>query len=153
MKLKKALLVTGAASTVGLSSIIGVGVASAQSNTTTTNKPTGIVDEIAQKFNLNKQDVQAVFKQHHQEMEAYRQQKLQAALDKDVQGGKITSSQETQILDKLKQLQSYRDSLKGKTPAERRQLMQQERSQLLQWAQDNNIPTDIAPFLHGPKNN
>jgi hypothetical protein len=152
MKLKKALLITGAASTVGLSSVVGVGVVSAQSNTqTNSSSSTSIVDEIAQKFNLNKQDVQAVFDQHHQEREAARQQKLQTALDKDVSEGKITSAQETLILDKLKELQSYRDSLKSKTPQERRQLMAQERSQLEQWAKDNNIPTGIAPFLNGPK--
>lgn len=151
MKLRNALLITGAATTVGVSSMVGI--VSAQSNTTSDSSSSqSLVDKIATKFNLNKQDVQAVFDQNKQDHEAERQKKVQARLDDLVKQGKITSAQETQILDKLKELQSYRDSLTGKTRAERKQLLEQKRAELEQWAKDNNIPTDIVPFLNGPKN-
>lgn len=156
MKIRKALLVTGAASAVGLSTIAGIGVANAQTTNGNgaqngSNGVTSLVDEIAQKFNLNKQDVQSVFDKHHQEHEAANQQKLKTRLDKLVSEGKITSSQETLILNKLQEFQTFKDSLKGKTAAERKTLMDQEQASLQQWAKDNNIPTNLVPFLGGPR--
>jgi hypothetical protein len=150
MKFKKALLVTGAASTIGLSSMVGV--VSAQASTTTTNDSStkqSLVDKIATKFNLKKDDVQAVFDQDRQEHQQEMQQRLEDRLNKAVTDGKITQQQKTQILDKLKEMKTYIESLKDKTPEERRNLMKAKHDELKKWAQDNNIPLQfIQPLSH-----
>lgn len=102
-----------------------------------------LVDKIAEKFNLNKADVQKVFDDNKAENQAERQQKLEQRLDKAVSDGKITSSQKEEILAKLKDFQSFIDSLKGKTPAERRVAIKAKKKELRQWAKDNKIPEGI----------
>lgn len=151
MRFKKALLVTGAASTIGLSSMVGV--VSAQAATNTTNDGSTeqtLVDKIATKFNLKKDDVQAVFDQDREEHRQERQQKLEERLSKAVSDGKITEQQKALILDKLQEMQTYMESLKDKTPKERHNLMKAKRDELTNWAKDNNIPLQYLHPMGGP---
>lgn len=150
MKVKKALLVTGASTIVGLASFAGV--ASAASNSSTDSSSSGgtqsLVDKIATKFNLNKSDVQAVFDEDRSAHEAERQQKLEERLSQAVTDGKITSDQKDQILAKLKDMQTYMDSIKDKSADERRSLMKTKMDELRQWAEDNGLG-DYLPMMHG----
>src|SRR5690242_7699406 len=91
---KKVLLATSLAS----ASLVGVllvgGIAFAQ----TANTPNGgLAQAIASKFNVNKDDVQKVIDQQHQDM-------MKQHLDQLVKGGKITAEQETKILAKLEEM-------------------------------------------------
>ncbi len=146
MRIKKSLITGGVVTAVGLASVIGVGMASAQGNTAGSN---GLVDKIAQKFNLNKTDVQGVFDQNKTDQQAAHTAKQKARLDQAVKDGKITQDQEDKIIAKqaeLKtQMQAERDALKSKTEAERKAFKDQKRTELEQWAKDNKIPTK---FLH-----
>lgn len=135
--MKKALLITGAATTIGLASVLGVGIATAQSD----NKVTGdLVNKIASRFNLKTADVQKVFDEERAANQAERQQKLKADLDQAVKDGKITQKQEDLIIAKHKEMATYMDSLKGKTRQEHRTAMDTKRDELKKWATDNNIP-------------
>jgi len=142
---KKALLVTGATTIVGLASFAGVANAATSSSSTGNDS---LVNKIATKFNLNKSDVQAVFDQDRSEHEAERQQKLEDRLSQAVSDGKITSDQKDQILSKLKELQTYRDSIKDKSASERRSLMKAKMDELQQWAKDSNL-SNYVPFGRG----
>lgn len=102
-----------------------------------------LVDKIAKKFNLNKDDVQKVFDENKAEHDAERQQKLEKKLDKAVSDGKITSAQKDQIIAKLDEMKSFFDSLKDKSPAERRAALKTKRAELQKWAKDNNIPKGL----------
>jgi len=156
MKFKRALLVTGAASTIGLSSMVGVVSAQASTNTTE-DSSTGqsLVDKIATKFNLKKDDVQAVFDQDREEHQQEKQQKLEDRLSKAVTDGKITEQQRSLILNKMQELRTYGESLKDKTPEERRTLMKTKHDELARWAKDNNIPLrylhPMGGLVHGPR--
>lgn len=148
MKLKKALLVTGAASTIGLSSVIGMGVASAattDSSSDSSGGMSGLIDKLATKFNLNKNDVQAVFDEDHAIHEAEMKKNIQARLDQAVADGKITNAQKTLIVNKQKEMKTFMDSLKDKTSDERDAAMKQKMDEVKAWASDNNIPTQ---YLH-----
>lgn len=153
MKLKKALLVTGAASTIGLSSVIGMGVASAATTSSTSTSDNGgmssLIDKLATKFNLNKDDVQAVFDEDRTEHEAEQQKDFEAKLDQAVTDGKITSAQKTLILNKMSEMKTYMDSLKDKTDDERREAMKTKMDELKQWATDNNISMDYLRPMGG----
>jgi len=155
MNIKKPLLIAGAITAIGVTGLVGTAVVSAA--TDTSNSGT-LVDKIAQKFNLNKADVQAVFDQNRTDHEAQRQANVQTKLDQAVKDGKLTADQESKILAKLKELQAQRDADKGtmkdKTPAERKAAMDAKKAELEQWAKDNNIPTQylhfVGPHGHGP---
>lgn len=144
--MKKALLVTGATTIVGLASFAGVANAATSGSSTSGDS---LVDKIATKFNLNKSDVQAVFDADRTEHDAERQQKLEERLSQAVTDGKITSEQKDEILAKLKDMQTYMDSIKDKSEDEKRSLMKTKMDELKKWAEDNNL-SDYMPMGHGP---
>lgn len=134
-QIKKPVLALATIGIVGASTL-GVSLAAhAQSSGGNT-----LVDKVAQKFNLNKDDVQKVFDQDWAERDAERQQKMEEKLTQAVQDGKITSEQKDKIVAKLKEMKTFMDSLKDKSVAERRSEMKAKRAELKQWAKDNNIP-------------
>jgi hypothetical protein len=135
------------ASIVGVSTM-GVSLAAnAQAN-----DGNNLVDKIAKKFHLNKDDVQKVFDDNRAEHEADRQQRLENRLDKSVSDGKITSAQKGQIMAKLEEMKSFFDSLKDKSPSERKTALKDKRAELQKWAKDNKIPKGLlmpAGLHHG----
>ena len=149
MRIKKSLLVAGAVATIGLA---GTG-AVAHAATKPDPGKDGLVDKIAQKFSLNRDDVQKVFDEERQSHEAEHQAKVEERLTKAVTDGKITEEQKSKILAKLtelkSQMQTNHEALKDKTKEERKALMDQKQAELKQWAQDNNIPTGYLPMA-GP---
>ncbi len=149
MNIKKSLLITSAAVAIGAAGLVGTAAVSAATDSTNSSS---LVDKIAQKFNLNKSDVQAVFDQNRSDHEAQHQADVKAKLDQAVKDGKLTADQETKILDKLKELQTQRDAdrtaMKDKTPEERKAAIEAKKAELEQWAKDNGIPTDFLHFLH-----
>jgi len=142
--MKKALLIAGAATTIALASVLGVGIATAQSG----NSGTGdLVSKIASRFNLKTADVQKVFDEERAANQANRQQQVKADLEQAVKDGKITQKQEDLIIAKHKEMAIYMESLKGKTRQEHRTAMEAKRDELNKWASDNNIPEQY--FLNG----
>ena len=147
MNIKRSLAIAGVTSGVALAALTGLGAASAAS--TTADGPDGLIDKIAQKFNLKRDDVKAVFDEHKSEREAAHQQKLEELLNQAVTDKKITSDQKDKILAKLEELKTFRQSLQDKTEDERHAAMEAKRAELEQWAKDNNIPMDyLRPFGH-----
>ncbi|MBP6889606.1 MAG: hypothetical protein KBC83_04140 [Candidatus Moranbacteria bacterium] len=125
--------------------ILGVGRASADTNTQST-----LVQMIAQKFGLNQSDVQSVFSQHHQERQGQMTEQLKTKLDQEVAAGKMTVEQETLLLNKYKELSDKRasqmENFKNLTPAEKQAAREKEKQDLVDWAKQNNV--DIQ-YLHG----
>jgi membrane-associated HD superfamily phosphohydrolase len=106
MNIKKSLLVAGAVTSVGLASLTGVHAVSAATDA----NGDSLVSKIAQKFNLNKSDVQAVFDENKTERDAERQAEMSDQLQQAVDDGDITAEQKTLIENKLKELQSARQT-------------------------------------------
>jgi hypothetical protein len=104
MNYKKPLLIAGAASSIVLAGITGVGVVSA--DTTSTDNPTGLIDKIAQKFNLNKEEVRAVFEEDRAARQAERQKSMEERLTKAVANGTITADQKAKILVKQAEMKT-----------------------------------------------
>jgi hypothetical protein len=155
LNVKKSLLVAGAVATVGVTGIAGLGVASAATDSSTTKSDgmSSLVDKIADKFNLNKQEVEAVFEEERTEREAEMQQKLEERLTQAVTDGKITEAQKDKILAKHKelksQMESNREAMKDKTKDEIRTLMEQQREELQTWAEENDIPEEYMHIAIG----
>ncbi len=148
MKINKTVLIAGTTAAIGLATLTGAFIANAAS-TGTTNPADGLVSAIAQRFNLNKSDVQQVFDQQHQQMSANRQAQTKTNLDQAVSGGKLTQDQENQILAKYQEIQAFMTSLSGKSAADRQSAMKTEMTAIQQWVKDNNIPTAYFHFGFG----
>lgn len=110
-----------------------VGAVAAETGSTT---PSKLAQAIASKFNLNANDVQSVITQQHQQAQTDRQANLKAKLDQAVKDGKLTSDQETTLLQKLTTRNQDRQSLRAA------------RKDLRQWLQDNKI--DLRSILGAP---
>jgi hypothetical protein len=121
MKVKKTLVVAAAAATIGLAGI-GSGIAFAQTDASAD----GIVQRIAQKFNLSQDEVKAVFEEERAAQQAERQAEITERLDQAVKDGKITADQKTVIENKLKEIRTSHES---------------EHDALDAWAKQNNIDT------------
>ncbi len=147
MNIKKPALILGAASLISVGGLAGTGIVSAASGNGSGS--TSLVDAIATKFHLNKSEVQSVVDQNRAEHEAEHQKKFESRLDQAVTDGKITSAQKTQILAKEKELKSYMESLKDKTPQERHKLMKAKLDALKTWAKQNGIPSQYVMFGPG----
>jgi molecular chaperone DnaK (HSP70) len=125
-----AILLTGALA-VGA---IGVTKVSAAN---TTYPP--IVQKIAEKFGLNKDDVMSVFEEVHADRHANMMTIFETKLDQAVKDGKITEDQKQKILDKQEEIQAKMDEWKNLNPDERKAKMKAYRDELQKWAQDNGI--------------
>jgi hypothetical protein len=137
------------------------GTAKAYAQTNGANNPVAsLVQKIAQRFNLNPADVQQVFDQARSERQTQRQLALEDRLTQLVKDGKITEAQKQAIINKFNELKNNRqaniDKFKNMTPSERKSAMQQERTDLQNWATQNGIDLKIIfpgvnGMMHGRK--
>ncbi len=153
MKIKKPLLTAAAVAAIGVAGFGGMGMASAATNSVPKDGQANLISKIAQKFNLKEADVAAVFDEDRAAHEAEMQQHTEDKLTQAVTDGKLTEAQKGKILAKLAELKAAResdlDAAKDKTDAERKSFMKQKRTDLKQWAEDNDIPPEYLMQLGG----
>jgi hypothetical protein len=123
-----------------------------------TNPMSQLVQKIADKFGLNKSDVQAVFDQDRADRKTAMEQKFETQLDQDVKDGKITEAQKQLIISKRKELETTRQNkmqnMQGKSKEEmktameaNKATMEAERKSLEDWAKQNGI--DVKYVMGG----
>lgn len=129
-------------------SVLGAGImtastAFAQSTTTAQDPMSSLVQKIADKFNLNKDEVQAVFDEAHKERHTQMQADFEKQLSQYVSDGKITEQQKQLILEKRKEMEADReakkDAFKNLSDEERKSQMDQKKTELESWAKQNGI--------------
>jgi hypothetical protein len=137
---KKLLIAAAAVTIVGIGAF-GVKGAVAQD---VQNGYTSLIQKIADKFHLNKDDVKAVFDQERADRMKQMETQYEARLDQLVKDGKINDAQKQLILAKHKELianrQSAMQNFKTMTPDQRKAAMDQQHQDLQNWAKQNNIP-------------
>ena len=144
--MKKRLLAFGAAASIGLTSVAGLGLAGAAGQT---DGASNLIDKLSQRFNLNREEVQQVFEEEKAAREAEREQELQSRLDEAVQEGALTRVQADALEAKHEEMKTFRDSLKDKTEEERREAMKEKMDEFKQWLEDNDIPESFRLFGKG----
>lgn len=137
--MKKQLLVAGAVTTLGLAGLTGITVANAATEETSDNPMSSLVAKIAEKFNLNQDEVQAVFDEQRDAMQAEREADFAERLSQAVTDGDLTQEQADKITAKRAELQEAREANKDKTGDERREAIESERDALKTWAEENDI--------------
>lgn len=123
-----------------VTTVIGIGLFTttsvlAQNPTAGQNPMQSLVQKIADKFGLKKEDVQAVFDQDRSDRRAEMEARNIAQLDQLVKDGKITEAQKQLIINKRKEIEASRQSqmqnMQGKADEERKALED--------WAAQNGI--------------
>jgi len=150
----KLFLTTGAAAillgTAGLATH-----ALAATNSNSTSPIDSLVEKIATKFSLNKDEVQAVFDQDKTERQAEMTTKMKARaeerLTQAVTDGKITQAQKDLITAKMSEVETKLKDVEAITDKEdQRAALDQLRADVSKWAADNNLDSRYVQFLGGP---
>lgn len=128
--------IMAAAVLVGVGTLGIAGLASAASMTATDT----LAGKLAQKFNLKESDVQAVIDDHKSEYKAEHEQKYEDRLTQAVKDGKLTADQKAKVLAKHNEIKSFMDTLRDKTPDERRTALKQKMDDVRAWEKANSIP-------------
>lgn len=147
---KKLALAAVTATLVG-SGLFATSTVFAQGTTTHTNPMSTLVGKIATKFHLNQSDVQAVFDENRAQRQAEMEAKFEQRLTQAVTNGEITEAQKQLILTKHKEISEKRQtemqSMQSLSRDERKAAMDKQRTELEQWAKDNNV--DVTYLFGG----
>ncbi len=147
MQTKKIVLAASAITVLGLSSLTALHANRAYAAPNSSS----LIDRLVQRFNLNRDDVQAVMNEHHAEIMEGHEQGMKNRLAQIVKDGKITQAQADLITAKHAELKTFMESMEDKTMEERREAMKTKMDELKKWAQDNNIPSQYLRMgMKGP---
>ena len=130
-KFNKSKIIAAVAITLGVTAAgVGAGVAVTHAQTTAngTGRWSAFVNAIAQKFNMNPSDVQQVVdqtaQQQQSQMQAKRIQNIKNRITQAVTNGTLTQAQADAINAKIPEVQSFIQSLRGKSAADRKAAIQ-----------------------------
>ena len=134
------MLAAGIVTTVAAGSLLGV----ASAATSSSDPQGGLIDKLVSKFNLNKEEVQAVFDEAHEERHAEMEAKRSEHLQELVDAGTITAEQKTALEAKFEEMHTNREALRDQdlTEEERRTKMDEARDAFESWAEQQGIDLD-----------
>lgn len=136
--MNKKIVSSALVTTFGVLTLLGATSAFAQS-TPSENPTSTIVQKIADKFGLNKNEVQAVFDEERKAHQATMKLRMEERLNTLVTEGKITEAQKKLIVDKQEELKKNKERFKDLTPEERKSQMEAKKAELDAWATENGI--------------
>lgn len=114
-----------------------------------------LVSAIAQKFNLNESDVQAVFEEERTKRESEMKTNLEQKLAQAVTDGKINDSQKQAIIAKLDEIHDNKPNFKefkNLSEEERKAKVEQKRSEMENWAKENGLTLEtLHQIIGGPR--
>ncbi|MAG11992.1 MAG: hypothetical protein CMI52_04280 [Parcubacteria group bacterium] len=143
--LKKGII-TATAATTAATGFLGT-AAFAQEVEAPEVQRASIMERLAERFNLNLDEVKTFFQEikqkRHDNKQEKRGEKIEERLRTAVANGDLTEEQAQRILAKLQELKSekegLRDRLKEMTPEERREYLQSHKDRIQTWAEENGI--------------
>lgn len=136
MKHTKQLLAVG----VLTASVVGGGAFALSASAQSSHSNDSLAGKIAQKFNLNEDEVKQAISEHRQE---HRAEHIDNKLTKAVEDGKLTEDQKTKVKEYLEANKPNFDELKDQTHEERHDSMEKFREEFNKWAQGNDIDPDV----------
>lgn len=150
MKLVPTMIATAIALTAAAGINLSQDVAQAANDT----RSSSLIDRLSEKFNLNKDEVQAVFDTEQEARQQERQKEatdwLTTRLDQAVTDGKITAAQKDLALKKHAEVQAQMETTRDITDrTEQRAARDKIRDELEQWATDNGIDEEIIRPARG----
>jgi tetrahydromethanopterin S-methyltransferase subunit B len=147
MKRTHLLAVSAGAAVIALTGA-GFATQSAFAAESTTGKT--LTERIAERFNLNKDDVQKVVDEHRAERETQMKAKMDERLTQAVTDGKITQEQKDKVIAKSAEIKTKMDEIRAMTDdAARKAAMDALRTETQTWAKDNGIPERLIGPMGG----
>jgi polyhydroxyalkanoate synthesis regulator phasin len=142
MIISKRTLVAGAAiAAVGMAGVGSVGLASAATdNAADGSTGTSIVDKIATKFNLNKDEVKAVFDEERNARHAEMKERQAERLAQAVTDGKLTQEQADHITAAMAEIEALMgNATPGEQSDETHEQIKAKMDALRTWAEANDV--------------
>lgn len=133
----------------GLLAVGSLGVLPAGAQETTSYPP--IIQRLAERFNLNQDEVAEVFEEERAEHHALMLQSFEDRLSGAVGDGKISEEQKQAILDKHEEMQAKMEELRSQNLT-REQMHEQMRAyhqELRAWADEEGIEMPFMTFKFG----
>lgn len=148
MNVTKPLLIAATVATIG---VIGAGATTfAHAQETSNSGESSLVDKLAEKFNLNKDEVKAVFDAEHQERQTERVQEVKDKLAAAVTDGTLTQEQADHIqavFDEIKALRG--DAAPKELSDDVKDQIRDKMDELRTWAEENDVDIREIGFMHG----
>ena len=141
MNSKKIIITALSLFTLGLVSFLGAQKAMADEN----NGHRPITQKIAEKFNLNPDEVNKVFEENHKKRQEKMRANFEERLNKAVEEKKITEEQKNAVLEKKKEMWSKQEQLKDLPVEQRREEMKKIREEFRNWMDQSGI--DLSQVL------
>lgn len=136
---------------LGITTLGATSVYAAQNTFNQGNPHDELVESIATKFNLNETEVQAVFDAQHEEMETQMKENRNQQLQEAVTNGDLTQEQMDAIVGKMNEMEAERESEKESfdtlSHEERHEKMEEKRTELEAWANENGISEEYLPQM------
>lgn len=114
--------------------VSGLGINYAQANGN--HRSEIIINRLAEKFNLDKTEVEQVFAKNRAKRQQQMQARLEENLDQAVEDGKLTEEQKNLLLDKRAEM---KDEMKNLSWNERQEKRAEHRQEIQNWAKENGI--------------
>ena len=111
MKIKNNLLATAIVTGVAVTG--GLGLSKVNSAYAMSNGPGNFASDLAQRFNLNQNDVESFLEEKHQERERQMEDNRTEQLQNLVDSGKLTADQKNALEAKFDEKRTERESLKN----------------------------------------
>lgn len=111
-----------------------------------------LVAAIAQKFNLNQNDVQAVFDEERNKSEAQMKTQMEAKLTQAVTDGKITEAQKQAIIAKMAEMKNNRpdkEEFQNLTKEQRKARMDEKKAEMDTWLSQNGLTREVFQQVMG----
>jgi len=110
-----------------------------------------ITQRLAERFNLNSDEVQEVFQEMRQEKREMFQIHFGEKLDEAVSEGVITQEQKEVILSKKIEMQERKEEFRNLSAEERKQAIIELKQEMKDWAEENNIDFQSFKGSFAPK--
>ena len=154
---KKAKILAATTFLLGVFAVGGIGLVYADTSTTKTDPMTTLSTRLAQKFNLNADEVKSVvdeiMTQEHKNMEAVQKQAFADRVAKGVSAGTLTQAQADLLIAKNEELiakrETDRTSFATISDTDRKTKMDTQKAEITAWITANNIPSEFAHFGFG----
>lgn len=153
--LTRSLIVASFVGTVGAGGLLTANIANAETSASATDSPmSGLIDKISSTFNVDKSKVQALFDEDRQARESEREKAQAERLQQLVDDGTITAAQKSAIEKKIAEMKAARESAKADmkelTDEERKEKMDEKRTELESWAKEQGLDlTKLKGVLGG----
>ena len=100
-----------------------------------------IIQKLVEKFNLNENEVKAVFEEERNQHQERAREMFEERLNQAVKDGKITEEQKNKIMAKHEEMRTERQ--------QERNERQEQRQEMEQWAEDNGINLEDVGMFGG----